>query len=130
VLDGSPPCASFSTADKYEKHWSKVKKYSDKQQIFFEYVRFLRLMRPKVFRRGEPLRPREGSSEGYFIEILAAMKGCGYRVEARLLDACYYYRLSIILVKINKRESSMAFPNSWAARLHRRLRRSDHHGRR
>lgn len=30
LFDGSPPCASFSTAGKREAGWGKVKKYSDK----------------------------------------------------------------------------------------------------
>jgi DNA (cytosine-5)-methyltransferase 1 len=32
ILDGSPPCASFSTAGKREKGWGIEKKYSDKVQ--------------------------------------------------------------------------------------------------
>ena len=31
LFDGSPPCASFSTAGKREAGWGKVKKYSDKE---------------------------------------------------------------------------------------------------
>jgi DNA (cytosine-5)-methyltransferase 1 len=30
LFDGSPPCASFSTAGKRQAGWGKVKKYSDK----------------------------------------------------------------------------------------------------
>ena len=32
LFDGSPPCASFSTAGKREKGWGKVKQYSDTKQ--------------------------------------------------------------------------------------------------
>ena len=32
LLDGSPPCASFSTAGKRSKGWGKVKQYSDTAQ--------------------------------------------------------------------------------------------------
>src|SRR5206468_3776290 len=32
LLDGSPPCASFSTAGKREAGWGKIKSYSDTKQ--------------------------------------------------------------------------------------------------
>ena len=53
LFDGSPPCASFSTAGKREAGWGKVKKYSDTKQrtddLFFEYARLVRGVQPKVF---------------------------------------------------------------------------------
>jgi hypothetical protein len=91
VLDGSPPCASFSTAGKRDAHWGEAKKYSDKTQrtddLFFEFVRFVRAMQPKVFVAENVSGLVKGVAKGYFLNILAAMKSCGYRVEARLLDA-------------------------------------------
>lgn len=91
VLDGSPPCASFSTAGKRAKGWGQVKAYSDTQQrvddLFFEYVRLLQGLQPKVFVAENVSGLVKGVAKGYFKEILAALKGCGYVVEARLLDA-------------------------------------------
>lgn len=91
VFDGSPPCASFSTAGKREKGWGEVKKYSDTEQraddLFFEYARLVEGLRPKVFVAENVSGLIKGSAKGYFLEILAALEGCGYRVEARLLDA-------------------------------------------
>ncbi|ABS14226.1 DNA cytosine methyltransferase [Brucella anthropi] len=91
VFDGSPPCASFSTAGKREKAWGQVKKYSDSEQrvddLFFEYARLLRQLKPKVFVAENVSGLIKGTAKGYFLEILAALKACGYRVEARLLDA-------------------------------------------
>tara|TARA_R110000851_G_scaffold95063_2_gene206455 strand:- start:362 stop:1438 length:1077 start_codon:yes stop_codon:yes gene_type:complete len=53
IFDGSPPCASFSMAGKREKLWGKKKKYSDTTQrvddLFFEYVRLVKGVQPKVF---------------------------------------------------------------------------------
>jgi DNA (cytosine-5)-methyltransferase 1 len=53
IFDGSPPCASFSMAGIREDGWGKVKKYSDSEQrtddLFFEYVRLLNGLMPKVF---------------------------------------------------------------------------------
>ena len=91
VLDGSPPCASFSMAGNREKDWSKVKKYSSTEQrtddLFFEYVRFLKALQPKVFVAENVAGLVRGTAKGYFLEILKAMQACGYTVEARLLDA-------------------------------------------
>ncbi len=91
VLDGSPPCASFSTAGKREEGWGKVKLYSDARQrtddLFFEYARILRGLQPKVFVAENVAGLVRGTAKGYFKLILAELKSCGYRVEARLLDA-------------------------------------------
>lgn len=91
ILDGSPPCLSFSTAGKREAGWGEVKKYSDKAQrtddLFFEFIRFVRAIRPKVFVAENVSGLVKGTAKGYFIEILREMKACGYRVNAQLLDA-------------------------------------------
>jgi len=91
LLDGSPPCASFSTAGKREKHWGKAKKYSDTVQrvddLFFEYVRLLDGLRPKVFVAENVSGLVKGVAKGYFLEILAKLKACGYRVGVKVLDA-------------------------------------------
>ena len=53
ILDGSPPCASFSTAGKIDKLWGKVKPYSETKQrtddLFDEYIRICFGLLPKVF---------------------------------------------------------------------------------
>ena len=91
LLDGSPPCASFSTAGAREAGWGKVKKYSDTTQrtddLFFEFVRLVKEMQPKVFVAENVSGLVKGTAKGYFLEILAAMKACGYRVTCRVLDA-------------------------------------------
>jgi DNA (cytosine-5)-methyltransferase 1 len=91
VLEGSPPCASFSTAGKREAGWGKVRDYSDTRQrtddLFFEFARLLGGLRPKVFVAENVSGLVKGTAKGYFLAILRALKGQGYRVEARLLDA-------------------------------------------
>jgi len=91
VLEGSPPCASFSTAGKREKGWGKTKAYSDTVQrsddLFFEYVRLLGELQPKTFIAENVSGLVKGTAKGYFKLILKAMKDQGYRVEAKLLDA-------------------------------------------
>jgi DNA (cytosine-5)-methyltransferase 1 len=91
LFDGSPPCASFSTAGKREKNWGKVKKYSDRTQrtddLFFEYARLIEDMRPKVFVAENVSGLVKGSAKGYFQLIMRELKSKGYRVKAKLLDA-------------------------------------------
>lgn len=91
LLDGSPPCASFSTAGKRQKHWGEVKKYSDKVQrtddLFFEFARLLRGLRPKSFVAENVSGLVKGTAKGYFLEILKELKSCGYRVACKVLDA-------------------------------------------
>lgn len=91
LFDGSPPCASFSTAGKREAGWGKVKKYSDKAQrtddLFFEFSRLVRGVQPKVFVAENVSGLVKGTAKGYFLEILRELKSCGYRVACKVLDS-------------------------------------------
>jgi DNA (cytosine-5)-methyltransferase 1 len=91
LFDGSPPCSAFSTAGKREAGWGKVKAYSDKAQrvddLFFEYVRLIEGIRPKVFVAENVSGLVKGTAKGYFKRILAALREPGYRVTCRVLDA-------------------------------------------
>lgn len=91
LMDGSPPCAAFSTAGKLEKGWGKVKAYSDTRQrvddLFFEYARLVKGLQPKVFVAENVSGLIKGKAKGYFKLILQELKDCGYNVQARLLDA-------------------------------------------
>lgn len=91
ILDGSPPCASFSTAGKREAGWGKVKTYSDTKQrtddLFFEYARLLKGLQPKVFVAENVSGLVKGTAKGYFKLILQELKDCGYNVKAKVLDA-------------------------------------------
>jgi DNA (cytosine-5)-methyltransferase 1 len=91
VLDGSPPCSDFSTAGSRESGWGKVKEYSDTKQrvddLFFEYARILDGLQPKVFVAENVDGLVKGKAKGYFKHILRELKGCGYNVSARVLDA-------------------------------------------
>ena len=93
VLEGSPPCASFSTAGKREKGWGKVKAYSDREQrsddLFFEYARLVDGLQPRVFTAENVSGLVKGKAIGYFKEILTALRSCGYAVDAKVLDASW-----------------------------------------
>jgi DNA (cytosine-5)-methyltransferase 1 len=91
VLEGSPPCASFSTAGKLADGWGRVKPYSDTEQrtddLFFEYARILGELQPKVFVAENVSGLVKGVAKGYFLDILEALQAKGYRVRTQLLNA-------------------------------------------
>lgn len=91
MLDGSPPCSSFSMQGKRERDWGKARAYSGKVQrtddLFGEYIRFVRAIQPRVFVAENVAGLTKGAAKGYFLDILRDLKACGYEVQARLLDA-------------------------------------------
>ena len=91
VLEGSPPCASFSTAGRRQKVWGEVRKYSEREQVvddlFFEFSRILRGLKPKTFVAENVSGLVKGASKGYFKMIFKDLEDCGYKVKARKLDA-------------------------------------------
>lgn len=92
VLDGSPPCQAFSTAGKRDKGWGKGTRYENgatqrNEDMFTEYVRLLAGLKPKVFVAENVSGLVKGVAKGYFLDILAELKACGYRVGCKILDA-------------------------------------------
>lgn len=107
ILDGSPPCASFSTAGLREKGWGKEKNYSDKVQrvddLFFEYARLVKEIQPKVFIAenvkgltiGGAANLLGNSNYSLFEEdqsptIYNTLVNCGYKVRYKVLNAANY----------------------------------------
>lgn len=84
VLDGSPPCQGFSTAGKRIMD-------DERNQLFREYVRLLRGLRPKVFVMENVSGMVKGKMKLLFAEIMRELKGSGYLVSARLLNAMYFH---------------------------------------
>ena len=93
ILEGSPPCSSFSTAGKMEESWNRTNHYSDTMQrtddLFWEFARLVNETQPKVFVAENVSGLIRGVSKGYFKQIYRILKDCGYRVDARLLDASW-----------------------------------------
>ena len=92
LFDGSPPCSAFSTAGKRHKGWGKTKAYSDDaaqvvDDLFFEYTRLLRGLKPRAFVAENVSGLVKGSAKGYFKLILQELKACGYEVRAAVVNA-------------------------------------------
>jgi DNA (cytosine-5)-methyltransferase 1 len=106
ILDGSPPCSSFSTAGLREKGWGKEKKYSDSSQrtddLFFEFSRILKEVQPKVFIcenvKGITMGAAANLLGSEQIDLFGECKNtiyhtlcdAGYKVRYKVLDASDY----------------------------------------
>ena len=122
VLEGSPPCSSFSTAGKMEESWNRTNRYSDTVQrtddLFWEFARLVNQIQPKVFVAENVSGLVRGVSKGYFKQIYRILKDCGYRIDARLLDASWLgvpqarRRLFIQGVREDLNRSPV-FPHPW-----------------
>lgn len=83
ILDGSPPCQGFSTAGKRE--------FCDpRNQLYNEYIRLLRGLKPKVFVMENVSGLVKGKMKLIFKDILTELKKSGYNVRARLMNTKYY----------------------------------------
>jgi DNA (cytosine-5)-methyltransferase 1 len=91
VLDGSPPCTSFSTAGLRAKTWGKKRVHAGVEQriddLFFDYARLLEEIRPRTFIAENVAGLYRGAAIGYFKAILRVFRQCGYVVHVKLLDA-------------------------------------------
>ena len=83
VFDGSPPCQGFSTAGKRQLD-------DPRNQLFREYVRLLRGLRPRVFVMENVSGMVKGKMKLVFAEILRELKASDYKVSARLMNAMYF----------------------------------------
>lgn len=83
VLDGSPPCQGFSTAGKRILD-------DPRNDLFREYVRLLRGLRPRVFVMENVSGMVKGKMKLVFAEIMRELKASGYQVSARLMNAMYF----------------------------------------
>jgi DNA (cytosine-5)-methyltransferase 1 len=83
VFDGSPPCQGFSTAGKRDFE-------DDRNQLFREYVRLLRGLKPRAFVMENVSGMVKGKMKLIFADILRELKASGYRVSARLMNAMYF----------------------------------------
>jgi len=83
VLDGSPPCQGFSL--------SGLRKDDDpRSQLFRDFVRILRGMKPRVFVMENVGGMIVGKMKYIFREVYNTLQAQGYEMECRLLDAAAY----------------------------------------
>lgn len=93
ILDGSPPCSVFSMAGNRENDWGRSKKFREGQSqqklddLFFEYIKAIDKLKPKVFIAENVKGLLLGNAKGYVSEILKQIKDIGYEVQVFLLNS-------------------------------------------
>jgi DNA (cytosine-5)-methyltransferase 1 len=93
ILDGSPPCSSFSMAGNREKDWGKDKVFREGQAmqvldtLFFDFIDLANELQPKVVVAENVKGLLMGAAKSYVIEIYKAFDKAGYIVQHFLLDA-------------------------------------------
>jgi DNA (cytosine-5)-methyltransferase 1 len=93
ILDGSPPCSTFSMCGKREKGWGveKVFKEGQKKQtlddLVFVYCATIDKLRPKVAILENVLGIVAGNAKGYTIEIVDRLNKSGYEVQIFQLNS-------------------------------------------
>ena len=95
ILDGSPPCSSFSMAGNREKDWGKEKKFREGQaeqildNLFFDFIDLAKKLQPKIVIAENVKGLMMGNAKEYVRRIYKAFKVAGYqlRIQPYLLDA-------------------------------------------
>lgn len=93
ILDGSPPCSTFSIAGNREKDWGKEKKFREGQSaqvldtLFFDFIALARVLQPKVVVAENVKGLLMGSAIDYVRRIYKDFDNAGYYCQHFLLDA-------------------------------------------
>ena len=93
ILDGSPPCTSFSTAGVRDRDWGKEKKFSEGQalqrldDLFFEFIALAKRLQPKIVIAENVMGMVKGKARGYVKEVIQAYKEAGYTTQLFRLNA-------------------------------------------
>jgi DNA (cytosine-5)-methyltransferase 1 len=93
ILDGSPPCSTFSMAGSREKSWGKDKHFREGQakqvlsDLFFDYLDLVARLKPKVAIAENVKGMILGNAKGYTKMVMERFKEIGYKPQLFLLNA-------------------------------------------
>lgn len=93
ILDGSPPCSTFSMAGSREKAWGKSKQFREGQamqildDLVFVYCDTIIKLQPKVFLLENVKGIIQGNAKAYSKAIVKKMQEAGYTVQVFCLNA-------------------------------------------
>lgn len=93
ILDGSPPCSTFSMAGSREEAWGVEKKFREGQAeqvldtLFFDFIELARKLQPKVVIAENVKGLLLGDAKKYVSRIYDDFDEAGYYVQHFLLDA-------------------------------------------
>lgn len=93
ILDGSPPCTSFTMAGNRDKDWGKKKKYREGQveqvldTLFFDFIALAEKLQPKIVIAENVKGLLQGKANIIVNDIRKAFDKAGYTFQYWLLDA-------------------------------------------
>lgn len=93
ILDGSPPCSTFSMAGIREKGWGKEKVFREGQKkqtlddLFFHFIETAKKLNPKVIVAENVKGLLIGNAKGYVNQIISELSKIGYKTQLFLLNA-------------------------------------------
>lgn len=93
ILDGSPPCSSFSMAGNREKDWGKMKKFSEGQShqildtLFYDFIDLAKKLQPKVVVAENVTGILKGNARDYVRKVITEFDKAGYLVQEFELDS-------------------------------------------
>ena len=93
ILDGSPPCTTFSMAGEREKNWGKAKKFREGQKaqtlddLSFVFLDIVEKLKPRVVVMENVKGITIGKARGYCNEIIKRFKALGYVPQVFILNA-------------------------------------------
>lgn len=92
ILDGSPPCSSFSMAGAREKKWGEKKKFREGQaeqtldDLFFDFIDLAKRLQPKIVVAENVKGLISGNAQTYVVRIFEAFEKAGYEPQLFLLN--------------------------------------------
>lgn len=134
ILDGSPPCSSFSMAGSREKAWGEKKKFREGQEdqvlddLFFHFIQTATILRPKVVVAENVKGLIIGKAKGYVKQIFQMFNLAGYDVQLFLLNSAFMgvpqtrertffiarrSDLRLQSVKMNFNENTISISKAW-----------------
>jgi DNA (cytosine-5)-methyltransferase 1 len=93
ILDGSPPCSSFSMAGAREDSWGVEKKFREGQSeqildtLFFDFIDLAAKLKPKIVVAENVKGLLLGEAKSYVLRILESFDKAGYCVNYFLLNS-------------------------------------------
>tara|TARA_R110000751_G_scaffold273369_1_gene374093 strand:+ start:106 stop:1221 length:1116 start_codon:yes stop_codon:yes gene_type:complete len=93
ILDGSPPCSSFSMSGNRSKDWGKEKKFREGQAkqvldtLFFDFIDLAAELKPKIVIAENVKGLIQGDANKYVNEIRKAFDKAGYYFQLFLFNA-------------------------------------------
>ena len=95
ILDGSPPCSTFSMAGSREKAWGVEKQFREGQKkqvlddLFMEFMQTVENLRPKVVVAENVDGMTRGNSKYYITMVIEEFRKLGYDVQLFRLNSMF-----------------------------------------